>query len=56
MGTEIEPLHVEGRAGDIRHSLADVSRASRDLGFEARTTLEDGLALTVESRSVTAAA
>jgi nucleoside-diphosphate-sugar epimerase len=44
------------RPGDIRHSLADVSRAALDLGFVAETTLEAGLAATVESLSVATAA
>jgi len=36
------------RPGDIRDSWADVSAARRDLGFEARTSLEEGLRATVE--------
>lgn len=32
------------RAGDIRHCYADVTRIARDLGFEARVSLEDGMA------------
>ena len=31
------------RAGDIRHCYADVSAAARDLGFEAKTSLETGM-------------
>ncbi len=33
----------EYRAGDIRHCFADVSRARELLGFEAATSLEEGL-------------
>jgi dTDP-L-rhamnose 4-epimerase len=33
----------EYRAGDIRHCFVDVSRARELLGFEARTTLDQGL-------------
>jgi dTDP-L-rhamnose 4-epimerase len=33
----------EYRSGDIRHCFADVSRARELLGFEARTTLDEGL-------------
>jgi dTDP-L-rhamnose 4-epimerase len=33
----------EYRSGDIRHCFADVSRARELLGFEAGTTLDDGL-------------
>jgi UDP-glucose 4-epimerase len=38
-----------GRPGDVRHSLCDTSRCRQALGFEARTSLEQGLALTVEA-------
>ncbi|MFP8953987.1 NAD-dependent epimerase/dehydratase family protein [Natrialbaceae archaeon A-arb3/5] len=36
-------VHRESRPGDIRHSGADVSRANRELGFEADVTLESGI-------------
>jgi UDP-glucose 4-epimerase len=39
--------HGPSRAGDIRHSLAATARAREWLGFEARTPLDEGLALTV---------
>ena len=35
------------RAGDIRDSFADVEAARRDLGFEARVPLDEGLRATV---------
>jgi UDP-glucose 4-epimerase len=35
------------RPGDIRDSFADVGAARKDLGFEARVALEDGLRATV---------
>jgi dTDP-L-rhamnose 4-epimerase len=42
--SDLEP-QVTGqyRAGDIRHCLADVSRARELLGFEAEVALDDGL-------------
>ena len=36
-------VHRDPRPGDIRHSGADVSKATRDLGFEARVGLESGI-------------
>ena len=43
-GDRPEPeLSGEYRSGDIRHCVADVTRAHRLLGFEARTTLDTGL-------------
>lgn len=32
------------RAGDIRHCVADVTRARRELGYEPRMSLEEGMA------------
>jgi nucleoside-diphosphate-sugar epimerase len=42
-----EPRFEPERAGDVRHSLADVSRAKSLLGWQARVPLEQGLAETV---------
>lgn len=36
------------RAGDVKHSLADISLARSVLGFEPKVGLEDGLRLTLE--------
>ena len=41
-GNNVEPVHQEPREGDIRHSLADISKA-RTLGYEPRYNLEEGL-------------
>jgi UDP-glucose 4-epimerase len=38
--------HVDARAGDVRHSLADISRARDVLGYEPGVSFEDGLAAT----------
>ena len=47
IGTDIEPVHGPARPGEVRHSLADVSRARRDLGYEPRIGLTEGLHRTV---------
>ena len=39
--------HAPARAGDIRTSIGDGAKAAAALGFEARTTLADGLAATL---------
>ena len=44
----IEPNHTAARAGDVQHSLADISRAHKCLGYEPKWSLRDGLAKTVE--------
>ncbi len=46
LGTRIAPQHHAARAGDVRYSCADISRARRDLGYEPAVAFEDGLAQT----------
>ncbi len=48
IGKSIEPVYQEPRPGDVKHSLADVSRA-RDFGWEPKWSLEEGLRETVKS-------
>lgn len=40
--------HDKPRTGDIRHSLADISRAKQLIGYDPKFTLRDGLKLTYE--------
>jgi UDP-glucose 4-epimerase len=47
LGTDRQPEHGPPRAGDIRHSRADISRARRDLGYEPAVSLEEGLGHTL---------
>jgi dTDP-L-rhamnose 4-epimerase len=45
LDSDIDPeVTQQTRAGDIRHCFADVAKARRVLGFEARVALEDGVA------------
>jgi nucleoside-diphosphate-sugar epimerase len=48
LGTQIRPQHVAPRAGDVRHSLADVSAAAEAFGYRPRVMLEEALRATVE--------
>ena len=48
MGAEIRPEHVAERQGDIRHSLADISRARELMGYEPEIDFETGIDRTVE--------
>ncbi|MGD9962535.1 MAG: NAD-dependent epimerase/dehydratase family protein [Thermoplasmata archaeon] len=43
-GRHFEPQFTAPRKGDIRHSLADVTRARDILGFSARIPLSEGMA------------
>ena len=47
IGTNRAPKQKPFRAGDVRHSLADISAASRDLEYLPTHTIEQGLDLTV---------
>jgi UDP-glucose 4-epimerase len=44
----VDPHHTEPRAGDIRHSSADLVAAARDLGWAPHVSFSDGLRRTVE--------
>jgi UDP-glucose 4-epimerase len=48
LGHAIDVRHEPARAGDIRDSLADVSLAKKLLGFEAKTSLREGLSLLLD--------
>ena len=48
IGGTVEPTHDEPRAGDVRDSQADISKAKRLLGYEPIVGFEDGLRKTVE--------
>jgi UDP-glucose 4-epimerase len=43
-----KPAYAEGRAGDIRHSLADIRRAGELLGYAPIVDFREGLRRTVE--------
>ncbi|MBI4155911.1 MAG: SDR family oxidoreductase [Candidatus Zambryskibacteria bacterium] len=46
--TNIKPIYKEERKGDVKHSLADVAKAKRFLGYEPIISFEDGLQKTIE--------
>lgn len=48
IGTHAEPIYEPVREGDIRDSLADISRAKAAFGYEPAFTLEEGLKETVK--------
>jgi nucleoside-diphosphate-sugar epimerase len=49
LGTSIDPAFAPERAGDVKHSLADISRAESTLGYRPRVRFKEGLASTIES-------
>lgn len=48
LGVSVEPDHQPERAGDVRHSQADISAARRVLGYEPTVDLAEGLKMTVD--------
>ncbi len=47
-GREVNPRFEKARSGDVRHSLADITKAKELLGYHPRVGVEEGLRLTVE--------
>lgn len=47
-GEEIAAIHDDPRTGDVRHSLADISAARKELGYEPGIDVRAGLKLTLE--------
>ncbi len=48
IGNDLTPIHDDSREGDVKHSLADISEAKKNLGYEPGYSLEEGLRGTVE--------
>ena len=48
MGVEVEADYQPSRAGDVKHSLADVSLARKRIGYEPAVFFEEGLAEAID--------
>ena len=48
LGFEGKPIYGESRAGDVKHSLADISAGEEALGYAPEVGFEEGLRRTVE--------
>ncbi len=42
-GSSLEPIFGKERVGDVKHSLADISKAKRLLGYQPKISVEEGL-------------
>ena len=40
---KLEPIYLDFRAGDVRHSRADISKAKKALGYQPRFNILKGL-------------
>lgn len=48
LGIHITPVYKDERKGDVKHSLADISKAERLLGYKPLVSFEEGLKKTIE--------
>jgi len=48
LGTNLDPIYEAERAGDVKHSLADITAAGNLLGYEPQVGFRDGLAQTID--------
>lgn len=46
-GSSLNPTHREERRGDVKNSLADITRAKNMLGYNPTTRVDEGLEVTV---------
>jgi nucleoside-diphosphate-sugar epimerase len=49
LGVRAQVTYAPAKAGDVRHSLADITKATRVLGYVPKTKIEEGLRRTVEA-------
>ncbi len=42
-GTDLQPIHGPERRGDVRHSMADISKAKNLLGYDVKVNVREGL-------------
>ena len=45
---DIRPIHQAARAGEVRHSMADINQATKHLGYEPLVDFETGLAQSID--------
>ena len=48
VGTNLQPIYNEARAGDVKNSQADITKARTILGYQPIVSLEEGLQRTLE--------
>jgi nucleoside-diphosphate-sugar epimerase len=47
IGSTLQPIYREERHGDVKHSLADISKAKQLLGYEPGVKVRKGLEETI---------
>lgn len=46
--SSLQPVHGPERTGDVKHSMADISKAEKLLGYSVRVPVEEGLRMTFQ--------
>ena len=49
LGVQAHVIYTAAKPGDVRHSLADITKAARVLGYVPKTEIEEGLRRTMEA-------
>lgn len=49
LGTNVTPVFAASQAGDVKHSLADISKCKKILGFNVNCKFEEGLRKLIET-------
>ena len=48
LGKDIQPLYLEPRPGDVKHSFADITLLQKTLKYEPKILFDEGLKKTIE--------
>ncbi len=48
LGLNVKPKHDKERPGDVRESLADISEATKQLGYQPQVAFDDGLSQSID--------
>ncbi|MBD3178202.1 MAG: NAD-dependent epimerase/dehydratase family protein [Candidatus Latescibacteria bacterium] len=48
LGSDIEPRYEDPRAGDVKHSLADISKAGKMIDYSVKVTFQEGIRKTID--------
>ncbi len=48
LGIDLESVHGPDRAGDVKHSMADITKISGEIGYKPTVSFEDGIDRTIK--------
>jgi len=48
LGKNVQPVYAPPRAGDVKHSLADIQKARQLIGYQPVISFEKGLQKTID--------